>query len=147
VTDGPAPSEVETGQTRIERDMIRFYATQSGPLEGVRVLDLSRLVAGNMLSLQLADLGAEVTKVEAPQGDPLRDWLDDGEPLFWKVYARNKRSIVLNLRVAAGKEALLRLAERQGTVGTRPTGAAGIDRQRVTITSAREPVRASRSDL
>jgi crotonobetainyl-CoA:carnitine CoA-transferase CaiB-like acyl-CoA transferase len=92
--------------------MIEFDATQRGPLDAVRVLDLSRLVAGNMLSLQLADLGAEVMKVEPPHGDPLRDWLDEGEPLFWKTYARNKRSIVLNLRLAAGKEALLRLAAR-----------------------------------
>ena len=96
----------------MQREVIRFDPTQRGPLEGVRVVDLSRLVAGNMLSLQLADLGAEVTKVEPPHGDPLRDWLDDGQPLFWKVYARNKRSIVLNLRVAGGKEALLRLAQR-----------------------------------
>ena len=92
--------------------MIEFDETRRGPLDGVRVLDLSRLVAGNMLSLQLADLGADVIKIEPPQGDPLRDWLDDGKPLFWKVYARNKRSIVLNLRNAAGKEALLRMAAR-----------------------------------
>jgi len=90
--------------------MIEFDETRRGPLDGVRVLDLSRLVAGNMLSLQLADLGADVVKVEPPLGDPLRDWLDEGKPLFWKVYARNKRSIVLNLRKEAGKEALLRLA-------------------------------------
>jgi crotonobetainyl-CoA:carnitine CoA-transferase CaiB-like acyl-CoA transferase len=90
--------------------MIEFDETRRGPLEGVRVLDLSRLVAGNMLSLQLADLSADVVKVEPPQGDPLRDWLDEGKPLFWKVYARNKRSIALNLRKEAGKEALLRLA-------------------------------------
>jgi crotonobetainyl-CoA:carnitine CoA-transferase CaiB-like acyl-CoA transferase len=92
--------------------VIRFDPARRGPLEGVRVLDLSRLVAGNMLSLQLADLGADVVKVEPPRGDPLRDWLDAGQPLFWKVYARNKRSIVLELRSAAGKEALLRLAAR-----------------------------------
>jgi len=103
--------EAEIDQ-RIRREMIHFDATQKGPLDGVRVLDLSRLVAGNMLSLQLADLGAEVTKVEPPHGDPLRDWLDQGQPLFWKTYARNKRSIVLNLRIEAGKEALLRLSER-----------------------------------
>src|SRR5205085_2207486 len=92
--------------------MIEFDETRRGPLDGVRVLDLSRLVAGNMLSLQLADLGADVIKVEPPHGDPLRDWLDDAKPLFWKVYARNKRSIMLNLRIEAGKEALLRLAGR-----------------------------------
>jgi crotonobetainyl-CoA:carnitine CoA-transferase CaiB-like acyl-CoA transferase len=92
--------------------MIEFDPTRRGPLDEVRVLDLSRLVAGNMLSLQLGDLGADVIKVEPPQGDPLRDWLDEGEPLFWKTYARNKRSIVLNLRLLAGKEALLRLVKR-----------------------------------
>ncbi len=64
------------------------------------MLDLSRLVAGNMLSLQLGDFGADVIKVEPPEGDPLRAWLDGGEPLFWKTYSRNKRSIVLNLRNA-----------------------------------------------
>src|SRR5919108_5941401 len=100
----------EIGQNSIRHAMIEFDPTQRGPLDGVHVLDLSRLVAGNMLSLQLADLGADVIKIEPPLGDPLRDWLDDGKPLFWKTYARNKRSIVLNLRMAAGKEALLRLA-------------------------------------
>jgi len=89
---------------------IAFDAARTGPLDGVRVLDLSRLVAGNMLSLQLGDLGAEVMKVEPPRGDPLRDWLDAGKPLFWKTYARNKRSLVLDLRIAAAREALLRLA-------------------------------------
>jgi crotonobetainyl-CoA:carnitine CoA-transferase CaiB-like acyl-CoA transferase len=88
---------------------IAFDAARTGPLDGVRVLDLSRLVAGNMLSLQLGDLGAEVMKVEPPRGDPLRDWLDAGKPLFWKTYARNKRSLVLDLRVAEAREALLGL--------------------------------------
>jgi crotonobetainyl-CoA:carnitine CoA-transferase CaiB-like acyl-CoA transferase len=91
-------------------DIVRFDAAAKGPLDGTKVLDLSRLVAGNMLSLQLADLGADVIKVEPPQGDPLRDWRDGGEPLFWKTYARNKRSIALDLRMAAGKTALVRLA-------------------------------------
>ena len=90
---------------------VAFDRSRKGPLDGVRVLDLSRLVAGNMLSLQLGDLGADVMKVEPPQGDPLREWLDDGKPLFWKTYARNKRSIVLNLRIPDAREALLRLVE------------------------------------
>ena len=71
----------------------------AGPLRGVRVLDFSRLVAGNMLSLQLADFGAEVVKVESPgRGDTLRDWREAGVSVHWKVYARNKKSITLDLK-------------------------------------------------
>src|SRR5919205_4041185 len=82
------------------------------PLDGVRVLDLSRLVAGNMLSLQLADFGAEVVKIEDPKrGDPLRDWRVEGLSVHWKVYARNKKSVALNLREARGRGLLLALAE------------------------------------
>src|SRR5450432_3416706 len=86
---------------------VPFQPAATGPLAGVRVLDLSRLVAGNMLSLQLADFGADVIKVEPPAGDPLRDWRDGGQELHWKTYARNKRSIVLNFRHDAAKDALL----------------------------------------
>ena len=92
--------------------MIRFDPAAKGPLDGIRVLDLSRLVAGNMLSLQLGDFGADVVKVEPPEGDPLREWRDDGKSLHWKTYCRNKRSIVLNLRHAAAKDALLRLVTK-----------------------------------
>jgi crotonobetainyl-CoA:carnitine CoA-transferase CaiB-like acyl-CoA transferase len=90
---------------------IEFDARAEGPLAGVRVLDLSRLVAGNMLSLQLADFGADVIKVEPPGGDPLREWRDGGKELHWKTYGRNKRSIVLDLRKQGAKETLLRLAQ------------------------------------
>jgi len=77
------------------------------PLDGVRVLDLSRVVAGNMTSLLLADFGAEVIKVEAPRrGDTLREWNEDGIPVYWKVYSRNKRSITLDIRTPRGKELL-----------------------------------------
>ena len=82
-----------------------------GPLEGIKVLDLSRLVAGNMLSLQLADFGADVVKVEPPVGDPLREWKEEGLSLFWKTYGRNKRSVVLNLREAADREVLWTLID------------------------------------
>ena len=92
-----------------ETPRIKFDPAATGPLAGIRVLDLSRLVAGNMLSLQLADFGADVIKVEPPAGDPLRDWRDGGNELHWKTYARNKRSIVLNFRHAAAKDVLLRL--------------------------------------
>jgi crotonobetainyl-CoA:carnitine CoA-transferase CaiB-like acyl-CoA transferase len=88
---------------------IRFDPSTRGPLHGVRVLDLSRLVAGNMVSLQLGDFGADVIKIEPPSGDPLRDWRDGGKSLHWKTYARNKRSIVLDLRKETAKDALKRL--------------------------------------
>ena len=90
---------------------LRFDADATGPLSGLRVLDLSRLVAGNMLSLQLADFGAEVIKIEPPEGDPLRAWVDGGQQLFWKTYSRNKLSVVLNLRQPDGMTALLRLVD------------------------------------
>jgi crotonobetainyl-CoA:carnitine CoA-transferase CaiB-like acyl-CoA transferase len=81
------------------------------PLDGLRVLDLSRLVAGNMLTVMLADFGAEVIKVEYPErGDTLRDWLEEGIPAHWKVYARNKKSLTLDVRDAAGKDILRKLA-------------------------------------
>jgi crotonobetainyl-CoA:carnitine CoA-transferase CaiB-like acyl-CoA transferase len=88
-----------------------FSPDLPAPLDGMRVLDLSRLVAGNMLSLQLADHGAEVIKIENPEtGDPLRAWHDQGRSLHWKIYARNKRSLALDLRAAEGRALLLRLA-------------------------------------
>ena len=81
------------------------------PLDGVRILDLSRVVAGNMVSLALADFGAEVIKIEGPDGDALRDWLVAGVPANWKVYARNKKSVGLNLRKPRAREILLDLVE------------------------------------
>ena len=90
----------------------RFDADFQGPLHGIRVLDFSRLVAGNMVSLQLADFGAEVVKVEAPRsGDTLRDWREKGISVHWKVYARNKKSITLDLKAPEAPEVILDLAE------------------------------------
>jgi crotonobetainyl-CoA:carnitine CoA-transferase CaiB-like acyl-CoA transferase len=89
-----------------------FTPDQPGPLRGVRVLDFSRLVAGNMVSLQLADFGAEVVKVEAPgRGDTLRDWREAGLSVHWKVYARNKKSITLDLKAAEAPGIILDLVE------------------------------------
>ena len=82
--------------------MIKFDPQTPGPLAGVRVLDLSRLVAGNMLSLYLADFGADVIKVERKEGDDLRRWREGGHEIYWKVYGRNKRSLVLDLKSAEG---------------------------------------------
>jgi crotonobetainyl-CoA:carnitine CoA-transferase CaiB-like acyl-CoA transferase len=88
-----------------------FDRNARGPLHGVRVLDLSRVVAGNMVSLALADFGAEVIKIETPDGDALRDWLVGGVPTNWKVYARNKKSLCLNLRKRAAIDVVLSLVE------------------------------------
>lgn len=80
------------------------------PLDGLRVLDLSRMIAGGVAGMLLADFGADVVKVEQPgTGDPLRQWTADGEPFWWKVYARNKRYITLNLKAAEGRELLAKL--------------------------------------
>jgi crotonobetainyl-CoA:carnitine CoA-transferase CaiB-like acyl-CoA transferase len=88
-----------------------FEPDREGPLRGVRVLDFSRLVAGNMLSLQLADFGAEVVKVESPgTGDTLRDWREAGISVHWKVYARNKKSITLDLKSPEAPGIILDLA-------------------------------------
>src|ERR1044071_4558470 len=87
-----------------------FRPEATCPLDGIRVLDLSRLVAGNMLSLQLADFGAEVIKIEDPRkGDPLRDWRTNNVSVHWKVYARNKKSVTLNLRAPEGLDLLRKL--------------------------------------
>jgi crotonobetainyl-CoA:carnitine CoA-transferase CaiB-like acyl-CoA transferase len=80
------------------------------PLDGVRVIDMSRLVSGNMVSLQLADFGAEVIKIEDPRrGDPLRAWQTNGISVHWKVYSRNKKSVALSLREGRGRELFLDL--------------------------------------
>lgn len=77
----------------------KFDAGAAGALKDVRVIDLSRLVAGNMLSGFLADHGADVIKIEkAGSGDDLRHWKEEGVDIYWKVYGRNKRSMVLDLK-------------------------------------------------
>ena len=89
-----------------------FARNAAAPLDGIRVLDLSRLVAGNALTHVLADYGAEVIKVERPgQGDDLRNWRVEGISIHWKVYARNKKSVTLNLRSERGRAILLDLAK------------------------------------
>ena len=81
-----------------------------GALDGVRVVDLSRLVAGNLLTKVLADHGAEVIKVEPPEGDSLRAWKVQGIETSWKTWCRNKRSICLDLRRPEAQDILRRLA-------------------------------------
>lgn len=88
-----------------------FHPDYQGMLYGLRVVDLSRVVAGNMLTLQLADYGADVIKIEPlPNGDPLRAWKENGYSAYWKVYARNKRSLGLNFRAKGAVKLLADLA-------------------------------------
>ncbi len=88
-----------------------FDATRRGPLHGLRVVDLSRLVAGNVATRVLADAGAEVVKVEPPEGDTLRAWRVEGVETSWKAFCRNKRSVCLDLRAPEGIAVVKRLAE------------------------------------
>jgi crotonobetainyl-CoA:carnitine CoA-transferase CaiB-like acyl-CoA transferase len=117
-------------------------AQRSLPLAGVRVLDCSRVLAGPYATMLLADLGADVVKVEPPAGDETRAW----GPPFWgspaerrsayfAVVNRNKRSITLNLKTEAGRDILDRLAERSDVLvhNFRPTTAdrLGLERRRL----------------
>ena len=90
--------------------MNKFDSAAVGPLCGVRVLDLSRLVAGNLLTSFLGDFGADVIKIEREGvGDDLRKWQVDGQAIYWKIYGRNKRSMELDLKSERGLETLRKL--------------------------------------
>jgi formyl-CoA transferase len=85
----------------------------SGPLAGIKVLELGTLIAGPFCSRMLAEFGAEVIKIESPEGgDPIRQWrvLKDGTSLWWSVQSRNKKSVTLNMKDARGQEIAKRLA-------------------------------------
>ena len=89
--------------------------------EGVRVLDLSRMLAGPYGSMLLADMGAEVIKVEEPDGgDPMRvmgpPFLAGGESAYFLSINRNKKSVVLDLTRAAGRDVFLELAAHADVV-------------------------------
>ena len=86
-----------------------YTPNAKGALDGVRVLDLSRLFAGNLLTQVLGDFGAEVIKVEPPAGDTLRAWTTAGVATHWKIFARNKKSLCLELRKPAARELLMKL--------------------------------------
>ena len=85
----------------------------AGPLAGLRVLELGTLIAGPFCARILAEFGAEVIKIEAPDGgDPLRTWrkLHQGTSLWWLVQSRNKKSVTVNLKTAAGQYIVRKLA-------------------------------------
>jgi formyl-CoA transferase len=87
----------------------------SGPLAGIRVLELGSLIAGPFCAKTLGDFGAEVIKLEPPgQGDALRTWrrMRNGTSLWWHVQSRNKKSVTCDLRRPEGQEIVRRLARR-----------------------------------
>src|SRR5262245_15668708 len=92
----------------------------SGPLAGMKVIELAHIMAGPVCGLMLADMGADVIKVEkADGGDDSRRFLPPGinhESAAFMMLNRNKRGIVLDLKQAAGRDALLRLLDRADCV-------------------------------
>jgi len=92
----------------------------SGPLAGIRVLDLSRILAGPFCTMVLGDLGADVIKVEHPvQGDDTRAWgppFVDGESAYYLSTNRNKRSIAVDFKTEDGRRVIRELAERSDVV-------------------------------
>ena len=91
----------------------------AGPLAGVRVIELGTLIAGPLCARMLADFGAEVIKIEAPDGgDQIRQWrkMYQGTSLWWYVQARNKKSVTLNLRAPEGQDIVRKLAAEADVV-------------------------------
>ena len=90
----------------------------SGPLTGVLVADFTRLLAGPHATMMLADLGADVVKVEAPGGDDARSWgppfVTDGSSVYFQSANRNKRSVILDLKTPHGRAAAHALGARAG---------------------------------
>ncbi len=85
----------------------------TGPLSGLKVLELGQLIAGPFAAKTLADFGADVIKIEPPgMGDPLRKWrlLKDGTSVWWQVQSRNKRSLALDLKDPRAQDIVRQLA-------------------------------------
>jgi formyl-CoA transferase len=88
-------------------------ANSTGPLAGLKVLEMGQLIAGPFAAKTLADFGAEVIKIEPPgSGDPLRQWrlLHNGTSVWWQVQSRNKKSLVLDLKQPEAREIVKKLA-------------------------------------
>ena len=88
-------------------------AASTGPMQGIKVLELGTLIAGPFCSRILAEFGAEVIKIEAPDGgDPIRQWrvLKDGNSLWWSVQSRNKKSVTLNMKDQRAQDIARKLA-------------------------------------
>src|SRR5258708_263128 len=103
MTSGPTPGDPQGARPR------------SGPLAGLLVADFSRILAGPYATMLLADLGAEVVKVEGPNGDDTRTWsppVRDGVSTYYLGVNRNKRSVALDLRDPGDLAAARELARR-----------------------------------
>lgn len=88
-------------------------------LEGVRILDLSRMLTGDYASMVMGDMGAEVIKIEPPEGDPLRKMpphFIEGESAYFLSINRNKKSIVIDLKKGEGRQVFYRLVEKSDVV-------------------------------
>jgi formyl-CoA transferase len=86
----------------------------TGPLKGIKVIELGTLIAGPFCARMLAEFGAEVIKIETPEGgDQLRQWrkMYQGTSLWWYVQARNKKSVTLNMRSPEGQQIVRELAK------------------------------------
>ena len=110
-----------TSETRPDVPVeVRVDRPTSGPLDGLRVLELGQVIAGPFCGQMLADLGADVVKVEPPAvGDVLRQWgwsAEKGDSLWWLVTGRNKRSITIDLRTEPGQELVRRLVREVDVV-------------------------------
>jgi len=82
----------------------------TGPLKGLRVVEMGQLIAGPFCGQLLGDMGAEIIKIEPPKiGDPMRAWGRGEYPLWWEVVARNKKSVSADLRVPEGQDLARRL--------------------------------------
>lgn len=75
----------------------------TGPLAGIRVVELGQLIAGPFCGQLLGDMGAEVVKIEPPSGDPMRHWGQGSTPTWWRVIGRNKFSVAADLRSEEGQ--------------------------------------------
>ena len=87
-----------------------MQSENTGPLKGLKVVEMGQLIAGPFCGQLLGDLGAEVIKVEPPgEGDPMRQWGRGDTPLWWEVIARNKLSVSADLRRPEGQDLVRRL--------------------------------------
>jgi crotonobetainyl-CoA:carnitine CoA-transferase CaiB-like acyl-CoA transferase len=102
---------LRTDSRKLEPGLPRADYTPSarGPLSGLRIIDLSRLVAGNLLTQHLADFGADVIKVEPRDGDTLRHWRVNNVETTWKLHSRNKRSLCIDFRHEAAIDLIRKL--------------------------------------